>query len=344
MRLSLAPYRLLFREPFGTAHGLRDGTDSVFVRLEDEGVVGYGEATLPPYVKETPDLVVHSLREPELLRSLEDLTAISPVLPEWFDRVGSTAGRTALSTAYYDLVFKRLNIPASSHFKGSVHPQAMVTLGHGETATYAARIARLPAGFGVLKIKLGTPHDLAIIQAVRAADDRPLLLDANQGWTRPEQALKALAMAGPGRVVGIEQPFHADDTTNHLKLSRLTEVPVIADESVQDVADLERHGDAFGGVNIKLMKCGGLDRALELATRARALGKVVMLGSMSESSLGCAAMFSLAGHAELLDLDGPWLLKNDPFTGLTVRDGSMAVEGPTGFGVTMASDVQLPWS
>lgn len=344
MRLSLAPYRLLFKEPFGTAHGLRDGTDSVFVRLEHEGVVGYGEATLPPYVKETPELVIRSLREPGLVRSLEDLSAISPALPEWFDRVGSTAGRTALSTAYYDLVFKLLKSSVSSHFQGTVRPKAMITLGHGDPANYAARIARLPAGFRVLKIKLGTPHDLAILQAVLAADDRPLLLDANQGWTRPEQALEALVMAGPGRVVGIEQPFHAEDTANHLKLSRLTDVPVIADESVQDAADLERHGDAFGGVNIKLMKCGGLDRALALADRARALGKVVMLGSMSESSLGCAAMFSLAGHAELLDLDGPWLLKNDPFTGLTVRDGSMTVERPTGFGVSMAQVDQLPWS
>jgi L-alanine-DL-glutamate epimerase-like enolase superfamily enzyme len=343
MRLSLAPCRLLFKEPFGTAHGLRDGTDSVFVRLEHEGVVGYGEATLPPYVKETPELVIRSLQEPGSLRSLEGLTGIGTALPEWFDRVGSTAGRTALSTAYYDLVFKHLNISASSYFKGSVRPKAMVTLGHGDPATYAARIARLPAGFGVLKIKLGTPQDKAIIQAVRTADDRPLLLDANQGWTRPEQALEAIALAGPGRVVGIEQPFHADDTANHLKLSQLTDIPVIADESIQDAADLERHGDAFGGVNIKLMKCGGLDRALALATRARALGKVVMLGSMSESSLGCAAMFSLAGHAELLDLDGPWLLRNDPFTGLSVREGSMAVEGPTGFGVSMASGVHLPW-
>jgi L-alanine-DL-glutamate epimerase-like enolase superfamily enzyme len=344
MRLSLAPYRLLFKEPFGTAHGLRDGTDSVFVRLEHEGVVGYGEATLPPYVKETPELVIRSLREPGLVRSLEDLKAIGPALPDWFDRVGSTAGRTALSTAYYNLAFKILGVSSSSFFQGAVRPKAMVTLGHGDPATYAVRIARLPAGFGVLKIKLGTPQDRAIIQAVLAADDRPLLLDANQGWTRPEQALEALALAGPGRVVGIEQPFHAEDTANHLKLSNLTDVPVIADESIQDATDLERHGDAFGGVNIKLMKCGGLDRALALAVRARALGKVVMLGSMSESSLGCAAMFSLAGHAELLDLDGPWLLKNDPFTGLTVREGTMAVEGPTGFGVSMAQGVQLPWS
>ncbi|MDX9751842.1 MAG: enolase C-terminal domain-like protein, partial [Flavobacteriales bacterium] len=196
----------------------------------------------------------------------------------------------------------------------------------------AAKLGELPRS-RVLKVKLGSGLDRRTMEQVLALDDRRLFLDANQGWTDVRQALDMVRMAGEGRLVGIEQPFAADRWDLHRQLGELTDVPVYADESVQGPDDLERAAGSFGGVNIKLMKCGGPDVAVAMARRARALGMRVMLGSMSESSLGSAVMAQLSGLADLADLDGPWLVRNDPFQGLAIADGRMTVTGRTGAGV-----------
>lgn len=187
----------------------------------------------------------------------------------------------------------------------------------------------------VLKVKMnGTPDDRKVLRWLTQRSTRPLLLDANQGLTAVEQALGLVeAAGGPDRVVGLEQPFHKDDLDRHADLCRQTTVPVIADESVQGQEDLEARGWAFTGVNVKLMKCGGLDHAERMIAWARERSMLVMLGSMSESSLGCAAMASLGGLADLCDLDGPWLIANDPFRGFGLVNGAYRSLGPTGLGV-----------
>jgi L-alanine-DL-glutamate epimerase-like enolase superfamily enzyme len=217
-------------------------------------------------------------------------------------------------------------------------------LGQGDPSGYAERIAGLPAGFPVLKVKLGTGQDLEILEQVVEHDQRPLLLDANQGWQSVDQGLRCIAFLGEDRIMGIEQPFAKENWALHRELGQHTRVPVIGDESLATMADLERAPGFFGGVNIKLMKCGGLDRAWAMVQRARALGLKVMLGSMSETSLGCGAMLALAGAADLVDLDGPWLLRNDPFEGMVVQEGRIKVEGRTGIGVWPRSGVPLNWT
>ncbi len=342
MELSTARYRLLFKHPFGTAHGLRDGTDSVFVRLEENGVVGFGEATLPPYLAETQQSVLDELRDIDLAEYLDSLglneTRSAQVL--------SAPTRAALSTAYYDLTSRKKGIPISILAGGltqvpSSRGRVMMTLGHSRLDEIPSKIRELP-GSDVLKVKLGSRNDAEILNAVLQADTRPLFLDANQGWIRIEQALEAIELVG-NRLVGLEQPFAKDRFDLHRELSKADVEHLFADESIQDAGDMERVAQSFTGINIKLMKCGGLDRAIELIERARSLGLGVMLGSMSESSLGCGAMAQLCGYADLIDLDGPWLIANDPFVGLKLEGGRMALEGSTGVGVVPSSTTLFDW-
>jgi L-alanine-DL-glutamate epimerase-like enolase superfamily enzyme len=139
----------------------------------------------------------------------------------------------------------------------------------------------------------------------------------------------------------MEQPFTEDDLDRHQELSTSGKVTVYADESIQDMAQLEARHAAFGGVNLKLMKCGGLDRAKAMAKCARELDLKVMLGSMSESSLGCTVMGHLAGMADIVDLDGPWLIANDPFRGIGMEQGRLRL--PEGAGWAVDPVVELPW-
>ena len=219
----------------------------------------------------------------------------------------------------------------------------MVTLGHSELGDIAKKLIELPKT-ALLKVKLGSADDENTLRLVKSLDDRPMFLDANQGWGSVDQALKAIDVAGEYRVIGMEQPFAKERWDLHRDLRNVIRIPVYGDESIQDMADLDRSPEAFDGVNLKLMKCGGLDSALAMVQRARDLGLKVLLGSMSESSLGCGAMAHLAGVADLVDLDGPWLIKNDPFEGLGLVGGNLVPKGAVGVGVQPRSGSELDWT
>lgn len=339
LRISYCPYRLRFIHPFGTAHGVREGTDSLFIRLEEHGAVGYGEVTLPPYLKEKPAEVVQRLEA--LGRSgLAHSDALRAVLddPDAFGP-GQQGCRAGLQMAWIDLVGHQQQIPISHildiHRSKSVI--ALVTIGITEPRDVADKLRELPA-FNALKVKIKDRSSMAMIEAVRRLDGRQLFLDANQGLDDVDEALALVAAAGD-RLLALEQPFAVDRADHQRDLQARIPVCIYGDESIQGPADLERAPGVFGGVNIKLMKCGGLDRAKAMADRAEALGMKVMLGSMSESSLGCTAMAHLAGQADIADLDGPWLIANDPFTGLGLRDGGLVVPDRPGIGAVLQADL-----
>lgn len=326
MEFALARYRLRFKHPFGTAHGLRDGTDSVFVRLRRNGAVGYGEATLPPYLDETQQSVHEELERYWLKFGKEVGTAAGPLSPK---EELSAPARAALQMAHTMLIYNEIDGHNESRNSIPVRRSTatcMVTLGHTEVERIALKLKELPTA-PILKVKLGAANDHEVLRAVCELDPRELFLDANQGWTSVRQALAAIVLVGTERVVGIEQPFAKDRWDLHAALASESPVPIYGDESIQGPDDLERAPEAFGGVNLKLMKCGGLDVAEAMAERARELGLKVMLGSMSESTLGCGAMASLQHLADLADLDGPWLISNDPFEGLEMQQGRLVVDG-----------------
>lgn len=337
-------YRLLFKHPFGTAHGQRDGTDAVFLRLTGPAGIGYGEAALPPYVKERPDSVIHELQSIDIQQYVHSY----PKLPsnpgkEHWDTL-SPASRAALSTAVLDYSARTQGISVSQYMgighAGVESPKTTVTIGLGSAEDIGQKISELPISDWI-KIKLGGPNDKERIRTILACDARPLFLDANQGWSSVDEALEIIAVVDPDRLSGVEQPFAKEQWELHAALQVELRVPVYGDESIQGMEDLERAVGVFGGVNIKLMKCGGLDVALGMAERSKELGLQVMLGCMSESTLGCAAMAQLQPLAQILDLDGPWLLRNDPFSGLSMSEEGVWTKEEPGCGVCLTA--QLDW-
>ncbi|MBK9175903.1 MAG: hypothetical protein IPM46_06100 [Flavobacteriales bacterium] len=338
LRFSLCPYRLRFKRPFGTAHGLRDGTDALFIRMEQDGISGHGEVTLPPYVKESVSATIERIKR---LASMGpwDVERLTDALNghHFFD---APACRAGLQMALMDLAGKRLQRTVYELLEttGFCLAETVMTIGICTTQEALAQLRELPET-GALKLKVGDSDGLDRVKAIVAATNARILLDGNQGMLGVGDAAELAAVVGPERLIGFEQPFGVDGDKDSAKLGAVTGSVIIADESLQEGADLDRVAQSFGGVNIKLMKCGGLDRAKEIAVRARRRGLKLMLGSMSESSLGCTAMAHLGGGADVLDLDGPWLIANDPFEGVVLDTGRLVLpEGP-GLGVKAALEL-----
>lgn len=341
LRISYAPYRLLFKHPFETSHGVRDGTDSIFIRVEEQGVAGYGEVTLPPYLEEKPEQVIERLRAIASLQptSVEELMVLLNN-PQRFGS-GAMGCRNGLHTASIDLYGKRDNIPVSQLIKvlNLRTPITLVTLGITPAAEVERKLRDLPQSGG-LKLKVGHAVSAGMILKVKELDHRPVFLDANQGLGSVEEAW-ALAGCAGDRLIGLEQPFPTSKPLIQRELQEKHETCVYGDESIHDIVQLKDALGQFNGVNIKLIKCGGLDRAKVMANQAAELGMKVMLGSMSESSLGCTAMAHLAGQADLLDLDGPWLIKNDPFVGMDLRNGKLIMPDKPGIGAVLKAELDF---
>ncbi len=343
LEFAAAPFRLLFKHPFGTSHGLRDGTDSVFIRLSDGSHVGYGEVTLPPYLKEKPVDVF------ERLRTIAKHTWLDPVqLLDQLDAIGvfNEGGygcRAGLHMAAIDLLGKQRHVSAKQllGIKDRKLPITLVTLGTTKATDIEQKISELPRS-GALKVKVSGIEDQLTIARINELDDRRLFLDGNQGLADLEQAIALARAVGVDRLLGFEEPFAPGRPDLCSELAHRTGQVVYADESAQRAADIGSAAAWYGGVNLKLMKCGGLDQAMAGIQEAQQRRMKVMLGSMSESSLGCTAMAQLAGQADLVDLDGPWLLKNDPFKGLGMENGALTLKRGPGLGVTLEAD--LPFS
>lgn len=339
LRLSYTPYRLLFKHPFETSHGVRDGTDSIFIRLEDQGVVGYGEVTLPPYLEEKPLAVIERLRSIPYtsLAGLDTCLALLNDGRAWSSR--EQGCRAGLYLAWIDVVSrkKQLTVVQALNIAQIKKSRSMVTLGITPVAEVETMLQGLPES-DLLKVKMNGPASIPMLEAILKADPRPVFIDANQGLNSLREADELQLCAGE-RLVAMEQPFNLANNNLQKAFQQKTSAIIYGDESIQGLKDLEQAQAWFKGVNIKLMKCGGLDRAKAMAERADELGMQVMLGSMSESSLGCTAMAHLAGQADLVDLDGPWLVKNDPFEGIAMRNGKLVMPDRPGIGAVLKAEL-----
>jgi len=193
--------------------------------------------------------------------------------------------------------------------------------------------------YPLLKIKLGMENDEELISAIRAVTDKPLLVDANEGWKNKEEALEKIKWLALQGVKVIEQPLPARMLEETHWLRERSDIPIIADESVKTAADIPSLATAFDGINIKLMKAGGLQEALRMVWLARTLGMKVMLGCMIETSVAISAAASISPLADYADLDGNLLITNDPFTGVTVHEGKLMLNDNPGIGVVPLSQL-----
>lgn len=338
MEITWTRHELTTARPFGIARWTHQHYPRVWVELRHEGASGWGEATPNAYYGETVETV---------LAVLPHLAAILPQDPwAWSETAAAMealfphhhrSAQAAVEAALLDLAGRSAGLPLHRLLglsgSGGI---TSVTVGLGPTADVLEQAARhVAAGHTKLKVKLGGGNDEGVLAAIReAAPAAGLRVDANAAWS-VRQARAALPMLEAFDVELLEQPVAADDADGMAEIARTSRIPIAADESFVSLGDLRRlHADV---INVKLAKIGGPRRALAALEAARGLGFGTMLGCMVESSLASAPAVHLASLADLLDLDGPLLLKDDPWTGLVREaDGSVRPGPGPGLGVRRA--------
>ena len=335
MQLSIQPYSLAFEFTFGVHGNRRSHTTSFFVKLEDDGYCGFGEACLPPYLAAKPEQTLVFLEKAETrLAGLKELPLPGELRQMLKPIKGlEDPGMAALDMALNDLLAKKqqLSFRAWKNIPGIAEKASSFTIGLGNEAEMILKLERA-RDFSLLKVKLGGENDRTLIQQIRALSPKKLFVDLNRAWTNREKALEEVHWLQEQGVILIEQPFAEQNYADSAWLSARSPLPIIADESIKDPEDLRAYYNCFSGINIKLMKCGGLDCALEMIAFARTKNLKVMLGCMAESSCGTTAMAQLAGLADYVDLDAPLLYLNDPFTGLGYHQGLIRLNDLPGFG------------
>jgi L-alanine-DL-glutamate epimerase-like enolase superfamily enzyme len=338
MRISLARTRLELRHTFRIARSADEYRETVIVRLEDAGLEGFGEAAPSPRYGQSADSAERALAALDG-GVLEHAGHIEDTLERAAARLaGEKAALAGLDLALHDLLGRRLGAPlhAVLGLDPRRTPVTSYTIGIDTPEIIAAKILEAE-GFPVLKIKMGLENDREIMETVRGCTDRRVRIDANEGWTR-EEALEKMRWLESQNVEFVEQPLPAADLDGIRWLAGRTALPIFADESVHVASDIPKLAGAYHGINIKLMKCGGIREALRMIHTARACGMKVMLGCMIESSIGITAAAQLSPLADYADLDGNILTRNDPASGVTVRDGKLVLPAETGLGVTIEDD------
>jgi L-Ala-D/L-Glu epimerase len=334
MVLKYKPYQLQFRHPFGVSSNTRSETTSVFIQIEAENQRGYGEACLPAYLGETAESCILFFE-----KAREFILNYDPTLPldHFLQEIGNLspgnhAAKAALDIALHDLYGKILNQPFHELTGISKSQPAATSFTIGIDANTMEEKIAAAAEFKILKIKAGTPDDRALITRVRQFTDKPLFVDVNQGWRDKEEVLEMLLWMHKQNVVLVEQPMPVGMKDAMKWVTERSPVPTIADESIKRLSDLEKLDGEFSGINIKLMKCTGLNEAMKMIRRAQEKNLKVMLGCMAESSCGTTAMAQLMQFADHVDLDAPLLYRNDPFHGITFPNGMVTLNDLPGNG------------
>lgn len=344
MELKFQTIDLELALPWATSRTAQPGgirtSKVVHVCLRDEhGVTGFGEAAPISRYEESAESATDFLRRFPVadisLESIPDSVALIASVGS-----GQMAARCALESALLDLAGKRSQKPVHEllQIERPGPKPVSYTIGIGSVDHVREQVQRA-ADFQILKLKLGGPDDRAALQALRSlAPDKIVRVDANEGWSGREHALRMIEwLAGDPRIEFVEQPLSAKlPDEGHRWLYERSPLPLVADESCHRSDEVPRLVGLFHGVNVKLVKTGGLTEGVRCLQTARQLGLKTMLGCMIESTLGIAAAFQLAGLADYLDLDSQVLLARDPFVGLELNRGvlSLAAGGPgVGLGV-----------
>jgi L-alanine-DL-glutamate epimerase-like enolase superfamily enzyme len=333
MNLDWEPITLDLITTFRIAHGASEQRHNVLVHL-DEGI---GEGAGVPYLGESQAGIMDYLRSASEQLS-DDPIRIDNILETL--PLGSSSGRAALDIALHDLWGKYQGIPLYKLLGLTAHqlPSTSLTiaLDHPEKMAQQAR----RSGWPIIKIKLGSGDDEAIVRSIREETDAVLRVDANAGWTR-EQAAELIPRLVEYDLELVEQPLPVGDIEGLRQLrARNPGVKIFADESVRTPQDVIDHVDAVDGVVIKLMKSGGINPAMQMIEIARSFDMQVMLSCMVESSVGVTAAAHLASLCDYVDLDSPLLIKNDPYQGVTYRGAQLMLPGGAGLGVVKRKENQ----
>jgi L-alanine-DL-glutamate epimerase-like enolase superfamily enzyme len=334
MTLRFRPYTLQLKHVFTVAVSSRTTTPVVLTEIEYDGIVGYGEASMPPYLGESHDTATAFLSKADLSRfdnpfELESiLEAIDGLAP------GNPAAKASVDIALHDLAGKLMKQPWYNiwGYDPTLAPVTTFTIGI-DTPDVVRQKTREAAEFKVLKIKLGRDTDRAMVDAIRSVTDKPLSGDANQGWTDRQQALDMIGWLKERGFLYVEQPLSKERLDDLAWITERSPLPIIGDEGVQRLPDVRKALGVYSGINIKLMKSTGMREAQKMLLLARGLGLKVMLGCMTETSCGISAASHLSPMVDWADLDGALLIANDVFDGAKVIDGKVRIPDRPGIGV-----------
>lgn len=333
--LSFRSYDLQLRHVFTIANSSRTTTPVVLTEIEYDGIVGYGEASLPPYLGETQASVVEFLKKVNLEQfadpfQLEDILGYVDKIAE-----NNTAAKASVDIALHDLLGKIMEQPWHKIWglDKSKTPATSFTIGIDTLEVVKQKTIESASLYNILKVKLGRNTDKEMIETIRSVSDKPIAVDINQGWTDKHLALDMIYWLQERGVVLVEQPMSKHQLDDIAWLTERSPLPIFADESFQRLTDLERLKGAFSGVNIKLMKCTGMREAWKILNVARAASMKVMIGCMTETSCAISAASQLSPAVDWADLDGNLLIKNDLYTGTTIVNGKLTLTDLPGIGI-----------
>ena len=335
MHLKFEPYELQLQHTFTVASYSRTTTPDVQVEIEYDGFVGYGEASMPPYLGHTVESVCAFLAKVDLERfsdpfQIEEILAYVDSLSE-----GDAPAKAAIDIALHDLVGKLLGQPWFRIWglDASKAPSTTFTIGIDTPEIVRQKTLECADKFNILKVKVGLNSDEQMIRTIREVTSLPLAVDANQGWKDKYKALDEIHWLKEQGIVMVEQPMPVNMLDDIAWVTERSPLPIFADESIQRLRDIPSIKGAFTGINIKLMKCTGMHEAWKMLNYARAEGLKVMLGCMTETSCACTAAAHLSPGVDFADIDGNLLISNDRFEGMVVEKGRMVLPDRPGLGL-----------
>ncbi len=336
MNLSFSPYELQLRHAFNLAKFQRTTTPDVQVQIEYDGLTGYGEASMPPYLGESVESVSNFLSKLDLSQFSSPF-AIEEI-HDYMDSVApdNRAAKASVDIALHDLLGKIMGQPWYKIWGLNPDncPMTSFTIGI-DTEDVVREKVKEAAPYKVLKVKMGLDNDQETIEVIRSMTDVPICVDVNQGWSDKEHALEMCHWLKDRNCLFVEQPMPKEQFDDIAWLRERSPLPLIADESLQRLTDVKRMSEAFDGINIKLMKSTGMHEAYKMAVLAKALGMKVMLGCMTETSCAVTAAAQLAPMVDYADLDGNLLIANDRFDGIQIVEGKVTIPDRPGIGVEL---------
>ena len=330
LALSLSTLELPLVHPFTIARGTEEVAHTVLLRLAWKGLEGLGEtAPIARYHESVASVIAYFGAHP--LRAA-DPYLLDVLLPGEMP----PAARCGLDLALHDLIGKHCGLPLHRFFglDPAATPVTSFTIGIGDLATTLEKVAQI-SEHPVLKVKLGLgshTQQIETIEAIRCAYPGTIRIDANEGWT-PESAVQILHELRRFEIEFCEQPIPAGNPDGLRYVREGSGVPIVTDEDSRSAADLPKLYGCVDGVNVKLVKCGGIRAAIAMIHTARALGLRVMLGCMVESQISATAAAHISPLVDWADLDGPFLTKDDPFSGITYERGKIVLPQGPGLGV-----------
>jgi L-alanine-DL-glutamate epimerase-like enolase superfamily enzyme len=333
--LEVKTKRLLLQHTWTISRNSSDYKDNVFVKIEHDGVTGYGEAAPNVRYGENSEKTTKRINGVKELIADYDLWQFAELKERIFASItDQNCARCALDIALMDWVGKKLNVPLYKFWGVDKNKAPVTSFSIGiDTPEVIKQKVREAEPYSVLKIKVGRDSDAEIMDAVRSVTDKPVRVDANEGWKTKEVALEKIKWLQSMGVEFVEQPMPSDMIKETRWLRDRVDIPIVADEAVKTASDIPKLSEAYDGINIKLMKAGGVQEALRMIHLAKAFNMKIMLGCMIESSVAISAAAHLSPMVDWADLDGNLLISNDPFSGISVKSGKLVLNDRPGLGV-----------